>query len=303
MKERFNTDENLNTEGLIENTASDENIDDGLFDEVTNDDITSHSTPKTVGHQAGDISEEGLFSDEAQDKSEGKPEPDPTESSREEKLILHSALPLESKVEAIIFAAERPIRASEILEILLADDQRPTLGEVEAALRYLVKMYHERNGGFSLEHIKNEGFRFQTVGGASYLMERMFSTRPRPLSRAAFETLAIIAYRQPVTRADIESIRGVDAGSIIKNLMDRDLICSKKRKEDVAGRPMLFETTEAFLKAFKLRNIKDLPPLSAFQPSMEVLAQAQKPMDKESEFLETDGLFGNETLQQDEALS
>src|ERR1700759_1099496 len=75
--------------------------------------------------------------------------------------------------------------------------------------------------------------------------------RPRPLSRAAQETLAIVAYRQPVSRADIEFIRGTDSGSIIKNLLERDLICCVGRK-DIPGKPMLFGTTEEFLRVYRL---------------------------------------------------
>jgi segregation and condensation protein B len=97
-------------------------------------------------------------------------------------------------------------------------------------------------------------------------MERMFATRPRSLSRAAQETLAIIAYRQPVTRADIEFIRGVDAGSIIKNLLERDLIRCVGRRE-ISGRPMLFGTTDEFLRVYQLAKLTDLPPLASFQPS------------------------------------
>ena len=221
-------------------------------------------------------------------------------SEVDEKPILNAAYSFESKVEAIVFAAEKPIRATEILEILLADEEQHSLLEVDAALRYLTKMYQERSGGFTLEHISGEGFQFQTIPGLSSLMERMFSTRPRPLSRAAFETLAVIAYRQPVTRADIEYIRMVDAGSIIKNLMDRGLICSKKRKEEAAGRPMLFETTDEFLRAFKLKNLGELPPLSAFQPSLEVLSRAKEPMPTATD-LESEHLFGQEDSTVDQA--
>jgi hypothetical protein len=86
--------------------------------------------------------------------------------------------------------------------------------------------------------------------------------------------LSIIAYRQPVTRADVEYIRGVDAGNIIKNLMDRNLVACVGRKED-AGRPMVFGTTDEFLKIFRINSLNDLPPLSSFQPAPDLIAQAQ----------------------------
>jgi segregation and condensation protein B len=109
-------------------------------------------------------------------------------------------------------------------------------------------------------------------------MERMFSARQRALSRAALETLSIIAYRQPVTRADIEAIRGVDAGSIIKNLLDRELISCVGRKED-SGRPMMFGTTPEFLRVFRIASLDDLPPLSAFQPAPETMTEAEGRLD------------------------
>ena len=290
---------------FVEESGHHENLGDSLFDEIQGEDISLESTLDRVAATAMDesIQSSATMNDlgENEDFSETALQEGIVESGSEQPTqkrgadcdqqpILQAVLSLESKVEAIVFAAEKPIRAPEILEILLADEEQHSLAEIEAALRYLIKMYQERNGGFVLEHIKGEGFRFQTVLAVSSLMERMFSTRPRPLSRAAFETLAIIAYKQPATRAEIESIRMVDAGSIIKNLMERGLICSKKRKEE-AGRPMLFETTDEFLRAFKLRNIRELPPLAAFQPSLEILAQAKKPLEPGDEF-EADGLFG-----------
>ena len=119
------------------------------------------------------------------------------------------------------------------------------------------------------------GYQFQTEAKASPLMERLFSKRPRPLSRAAQETLAIVAYRQPVTRAEIEFIRGVDAGSIVKGLLERNFIRCTGRKE-VPGRPMLFGTTATFLQVFGMENLKELPPLEAFQPAQDVINKAME---------------------------
>jgi segregation and condensation protein B len=115
-------------------------------------------------------------------------------------------------------------------------------------------------------------------------MERMFASRPRPISRAALETLAIIAYRQPVTRAEVEFIRGVDAGSIFKTLLERDLIKCTGRKE-IVGRPMLFGTTDNFLTVFNLSSIKDLPPLESFQPSREMVQGAMEKLEGQQDEL------------------
>jgi segregation and condensation protein B len=144
---------------------------------------------------------------------------------------------------------------------------------IETTLNDIAEFYNARAGGFRLHYLKRMGFQFQTADSAGAIMEKMFASRPRPISRAALETLAIIAYRQPVTRAEVEFIRGVDAGSIFKTLLERDLIKCTGRKE-IVGRPMLFGTSDDFLKVFNLSSIKDLPPLEAFQPAREVVQGA-----------------------------
>jgi segregation and condensation protein B len=150
-----------------------------------------------------------------------------------------------------------------------------------------VSQYRERGGGFRLENLRKHGYQFRTVQAASPLMARMFASRPRPLSRAALETLAIIAYRQPVTRADVEFIRGVDSGSIIKNLLDRELVACVGRRED-AGRPMLFGTSAEFLKVFNLQSLDELPPLSSFQPAQDVIREAKSRLNHGFDDVESD---------------
>ena len=180
---------------------------------------------------------------------------------------------LEARIEAIIFASQKPLKASEVLEIM--GDPSVTERDVEKSLEDLVEFYESRSGGFRLHYLKRLGYQFQTSDDAAAIMERMFASRPRPISRAALETLAIIAYRQPVTRAEVEFIRGVDAGSIFKTLLERDLIKCTGRKE-IVGRPMLFGTTDEFLKVFNLSSVKDLPSLESFQPSRELVQGARE---------------------------
>ncbi len=179
-------------------------------------------------------------------------------------------LSIEAQVEAIVFASPTPVRPAEVVDYL---EQRISLKQAETVLDALVESHALRAGGFKLEYIKGFGYQFRTDAAAAPIMERMFATRPRPISRAALETLSIIAYRQPVTRAEIEFIRGVDAGSIIKNLLERNLISCVGRKEE-AGRPMIFGTTNEFLKVFRLNSLNDLPPLTSFQPPKEVVDNA-----------------------------
>jgi segregation and condensation protein B len=177
-------------------------------------------------------------------------------------------LPLKAQVEAVLFASPKCLNISEIAQLVLIPEER--FSEVESAVQELVWEYQQRAGGFRLEGIRGHGYQFRTISTAAPLMKRMFATRPRPLSRASLETLSIIAYRQPCTRAEIEYIRGVDAGSIIKHLLERNLIACVGRKEE-AGRPMLFGTTQEFLQVFGFSSVRDLPSLASFQASTETI--------------------------------
>src|SRR3989338_3310784 len=179
---------------------------------------------------------------------------------------------LEAAVEAIIFASPKPIPLTEIVE-LLETQESVTTQSVHETLLALQQHYAKRNGGICLRIFDGIEAQFQTTEPFQDLMQRMFSKRPRPLSRAAQETLAIVAYRQPVTRADIEFIRGVDAGSILKNLLERDLVQCVGRKED-AGRPLLFGTTEEFLRVYGLSSLTELVPIESFQPERDKLEKA-----------------------------
>lgn len=213
-------------------------------------------------------------------------------------LGLKEDLTLSGKIESIIFASPKPMRAVEVHELLL--DQGYTLKEVQDACDELIEFYRDRAGGFHLKYIKRMGYQFQTTPAAKPLMERQFSSRPRPLSRAALETLAVIAYRQKqskgVTRAEVEFIRGVDAGSIFKTLVERNLLTCVGRKE-IPGRPMMFGVTDEFLKVFQLGSINDLPPLESFQTPQDVLDAAnQKIADFEAEQagVDTEEFIGDE---------
>lgn len=198
---------------------------------------------------------------------------DPRIEKRAESLFfpMQALLSLEAQVEAVIFASPKSVKVGDILEIIGGEDVAAR--EVQDAINRLMIFYEERGGGFKLEHVRGGGYQFRTSPAAAPLMEKIFASRPRPLSRAAQETLAIIAYRQPATRADIEFIRGVDAGSIIKNLLERDLIKCVGRKED-SGRPMVFGTTDEFLRVYQLDSLKELPPLDSFQPSQDTMQTA-----------------------------
>ena len=191
--------------------------------------------------------------------------------------LFEESLDLVGSIEAILFASPKPMRSGDVYEVLKKADVDCGPEQVEQALKSLQKAYREKGGGFSLVYLKRIGYQFQTAKAASFLMEHLFASRPRPLSRAALETLSVVAYRQPVTRADIEFIRGVDSGSILKNLLERDLVACVGRKED-SGRPMLFGTTLDFLSVFNLESLDALPPLAAFQPSADLVREVNAKM-------------------------
>lgn len=229
---------------------------------VVNESLTDESAPQVKRNITASAIIEGPELEESQGKAKTE--------SRE--------FGFDAQVEAIVFASQKPIKPHEVLEVLQIETV--TTREIQASLQALAKRYQELRGGFRLEYIQGAGYQFRTVHQASYLMERMFSQKARPLSRASMETLSIIAYKQPVTRAEIEYVRGVDAGSIIKTLLERDLIRCVGRKQD-SGRPMMFGTTTEFLSVFKLNNLSDLPSLESFQASLDTLRAAREPISKD----------------------
>ncbi|MGR8929034.1 MAG: SMC-Scp complex subunit ScpB [Gammaproteobacteria bacterium] len=160
-------------------------------------------------------------------------------------------------VEAILFAANRPLTIKQIQEAFPELEQPDTL-EIQLALEAIAQDYMTRPIG--LKQLAS-GYRFQIREGMAPWVTRLFEEKPSRYSRALLETLSIIAYRQPVTRGDIEDIRGVGVSSgIIHTLLEREWIRVIGHKE-VPGRPALYGTTKAFLDYFNLMSLSDLPPL------------------------------------------
>lgn len=163
-------------------------------------------------------------------------------------------------VEAALLAAARPLNLDE-LEHLFEDPVRPERPAFEQALAELEQDCAHRP--VELKRVAS-GYRLQVRESFSPWLSRLFEDRPGRYSRAFLETLAIIAYRQPVTRGEIEDIRGVAVSSgIIKTMQERDWIHVVGHKE-VPGRPALFATTRQFLDYFNLSTLSDLPPLQDF---------------------------------------
>lgn len=161
-------------------------------------------------------------------------------------------------VEGAILAAAQPMTVARILE-LFDEEVAPAKDEVLAALQDIQADNAER--GFELKEVAS-GWRFQVREETAPWVNRLWDEKPQKYSRALLETLALIAYRQPITRGDIEEIRGVAVSShIMKTLMERDWVKVVGHR-DVPGRPSLYATTRQFLDYFNLKNLEDLPSLS-----------------------------------------
>jgi segregation and condensation protein B len=180
---------------------------------------------------------------------------------------------LKNVVEAALLAAARPVPVSELLQIF--DEQsRPSAKEMRAILESLSADYDGR--GVAIRETAN-GFRFQVRSEFAQEVSRLWPDRPRKYSRALLETIALIAYRQPITRAEIENVRGVAVNpEIVKTLMERNWVRVVGHR-DVPGHPELLGTTTEFLDYFSLKSIEDLPPLAELKSLTDLNLQLPLP--------------------------
>ena len=156
-------------------------------------------------------------------------------------------------IESLLFVAEDPLTIDSIKKVLDSTDSNA----IRNVLIELSSEYEARKGGFFLREVAG-GFQIRTRPEYSQWIRRLLRPNPLRLSNAALETLAIVAYKQPVIRSDIEHLRGVDCGGILRMLLERKLIRVVGRKE-IPGRPMIYTTTKKFLELFELKDLKDLP--------------------------------------------
>ena len=162
-------------------------------------------------------------------------------------------------VEALIFVSEEPLSSKSIAAVLREDRQL-----IEEAIAELAKEFNARNGGLQLREVAG-GWQFATRAEYHEHVRAFLKSRPSAkLSIASLETLAVIAYKQPVTVPEILEIRGVQSPSSIKTLLDKKLIVAKGRKETV-GRPMMYGTSKEFLLQFGLKDLTELPSVEDFQ--------------------------------------
>ena len=167
---------------------------------------------------------------------------------------------LKPAIEALLFASERPLTLEQIKQ---AFEGGISNAEIKQLLDELKNEYESETRGFRLFEIAG-GFQLVSDPRFAEYLKRFYQSREKKrLSQATLETLSVVAYRQPVTRADIEFIRGVNADGAIKTLLEKGLVRITGRKE-VPGRPMLYGTTALFLEHFGLNSLKDLPPLTEY---------------------------------------
>lgn len=181
---------------------------------------------------------------------------------------------LRSVLESVLFAADRPLSPQRIHELLEETASPPgRSGErsgpplyqparIAATLDALAADYHAAGRGIELHNVAG-GYQFRTAPQNAPWVQRLLQAKPVRLSRAQLETLSIVAYRQPITRPEIDDIRGVDSGGSLKTLLERQMVRVLGKKEE-PGRPLLYGTTREFLEFFNLRDLKDLPTLREY---------------------------------------
>ncbi|MFO0597720.1 MAG: SMC-Scp complex subunit ScpB [Myxococcaceae bacterium] len=179
-------------------------------------------------------------------------------------------------LQAVLFVAPESLTLDQLFDATGIDREK-----IEPALKAIAEQFVQADSGIVLHEVAG-GWQFRTAHQSAEYVRRFLKVKPQRLTRAAVETLALIAYRQPVTRPEIEDVRGVDSGAVLKALLDRRLIKIVGKKEEV-GRPILYGTTREFLEFFALKDLASLPTLREFQELTEesreiVEREAPKPV-------------------------
>jgi len=176
---------------------------------------------------------------------------------------------LKSILESLLFAAGEPVSIGR-LQSALEDVPR---AEIQKALGAMATEFAAQNRGVTLEEVAG-GYQLRTPKEHAQYVRRLLAARPPRLSRPLLETVAIVAYRQPITRPEIEQLRGVDSGGVLETLLERRLIKIAGRKE-APGRPIMYATTPEFLETFGLKDLDSLPDLKEFQEIERAVEQTE----------------------------
>ncbi|MCP4667051.1 MAG: SMC-Scp complex subunit ScpB [Deltaproteobacteria bacterium] len=203
--------------------------------------------------------------------------------------------PIKLIIEALLFASDRPLTARD-MHTWLPD---ATLSDIKKAAEELLAEYNTMERSFVLKEVA-KGYQFRTRSEYASFVLLMLKASPTRLSRAALETLSIVAYKQPVLRQEIERLRGVDVGGILKTLLEKDLIKIMGRK-NLPGRPLIYGTTKKFLEVFDLKDLESLPKLKEIRDLGSYEEQAtpvsEEPPQEESSGQEEAGVQENGTAQ------
>jgi len=195
-------------------------------------------------------------------------------------------------LESLFFVSDSPIRLETLVEILPESNKEAIL----EGIRQIRGEYGDPSKGIELTEIAG-GYQFRTKPGWAEWVNRLKKAKAVKLSQAALETLAIVAYRQPVIRPAIEEIRGVDTGSVLHTLLEKGLIKIMGRK-DLPGRPIVYGTTRVFLELFSLNSVSDLPKLQEIQPPPapeEISSQEMSPQEISSQQMSKEEIPKTET--------
>ncbi len=235
------------------------------------------------------------MSEESHEQPE-TPEPDEAVAVSEADAAPEPAFPLHRIVEAILFASQKPVSAKELSNFLKgaaeAAKEDPSIAcfakvkapQLQDAIEQLEKEFAETGRAFEIRE-SAAGWQLVTKADFAPWLRQLFpENRQARLSAPAMETLAIIAYRQPITRADIEAVRGVAVDGVMQTLLDRNLVRIAGRA-DIAGRPLLYETTQFFMEHFGLKNLDDLPNASELRkiPLPKAEPPAEEPKESPAE--------------------
>lgn len=171
------------------------------------------------------------------------------------------SLEMVSSIEAILFAADRPVSVPRFIEVLTVEEgQGPSETEIGEALTSIKNKFAAPDFGFELRETHG-GFQLTTKAKNADVVRKFLATKPFKLGRSALETLSIIAYRQPITRAEIDVIRGIDSSHLLRLLIERGMV-RMVGKAEIPGRPVVYGTTTKFLETVGLASLNDLPPLA-----------------------------------------
>ena len=186
---------------------------------------------------------------------------------------------LSALLEAIVYLAKEPVSLDAIHKALPEVDR----SEIQRTLNELIEQYRAPGRGIEIREVA-DGYRFSTKPEHHEVLKTFIKSQipPTRLSLAALETLAVIAYKQPVTIPEIQDIRGVHASGVIKTLLDKKFVATAGRK-DVLGRPILYKTTKEFLMHFGLKDLSDLPSMEEFEELIKNQAAAEEEIVEQAE--------------------